>query len=175
MSVQDYGQRTYVDGEVIFKEGDRAAETYLIKSGNVRLSRLDDGETLEIDVVGTGHIFGEMAVISDMNRMASATAVGETVCTWMHRREIHQRIDKLNPDQQSALGFLITYCQDFLPFELEKNRPQDEDTAKRDLTARKMVNSGTRSATFSGLDAFLGGIFRCLLNYAKRRLPPSRR
>ena len=93
----------------------------------------------------------------------------------MHRRELHQRIVKLNPDQQSAIGFLITYCQDFLPFELEKNRPQDEETAIRDGTARQMVSAGTRGATFKNLDAFVAGIFKCLLNYAERRLPPTRR
>ena len=103
----DYVRQTYKNGEAIFKEGDRAGEAYLINSGEVRLHKFEDGEDHEIDLIGKGKIFGEMGVMSDMNRMASATAVGDVVVTTCHRRELVRRMDALNEDRRDALRFLI--------------------------------------------------------------------
>ena len=61
----------------IFKEGDSAEELYLIVSGKVRISRqlsdLVEGEEA-VAVLGPRQTFGEMGVIQDMVRSATATA-----------------------------------------------------------------------------------------------------
>ncbi|MEM7444419.1 MAG: cyclic nucleotide-binding domain-containing protein [Pseudomonadota bacterium] len=62
-------------GSVIFKEGDRGDQMYVLISGKVRLSH--GNRTLE--TVGDGGIFGEMALADPAPR--SATAVAETDCT----------------------------------------------------------------------------------------------
>ena len=59
-------------GEMIFKEGDSAAEFYVIKGGQVEI-RL--GNRL-LDSLETNDIFGEMALIDSAPR--SATAVAKT-------------------------------------------------------------------------------------------------
>jgi CRP/FNR family cyclic AMP-dependent transcriptional regulator len=59
-------------GEIIFKEGDEAHQLFVIKSGEVAIQ--SGNRTLA--ELSTNHIFGEMALIDDAPR--SATAVAKT-------------------------------------------------------------------------------------------------
>jgi CRP-like cAMP-binding protein len=58
-------------GEIIFKEGDEAHQLFVIKSGEVRIQ--SGNRTLA--ELSTNHIFGEMALIDDAPRSATAVAV----------------------------------------------------------------------------------------------------
>lgn len=169
----DYVRRTYQDGEPIFEEGDRAGEAFLINSGQVRIFKKEGSELSEIDVIGPGSIFGEMGVISDMNRMASAMAVGETELNCCHRRELKRRVDALDEDMRDALRFLIVYCQEFLPFELMTDRPDDAETRKRDTIAYHLVKGSQKPGELDQLDTFLRGLYKVLIGYTERRLPPG--
>ncbi len=61
--------------EVVFKEGDIGDAFYLIVTGSVRISTLVPGVGEEaLTVLGEGEYFGEMALIDDAPRSASAIA-----------------------------------------------------------------------------------------------------
>ena len=57
-------------GEPVFSAGDQAECVYVVRSGTVLLH---DGDR-EIETVGEGGIFGEMALVDGLGRSASATA-----------------------------------------------------------------------------------------------------
>ena len=173
MGMDSYGQKTFRDGEIVFTEGDPALQTYLIKAGRVRLWKADGDRAVEIDVIGAGQVFGEMAVISDQPRMASATAVGEVNCISINQMELHRRLGELTDQQKSALNFLIQYCREFLPFELHENRPTDADTLRRDKIARKLVSQKEQPPVTKKTDSILSGLYQALITYAERRLPPQ--
>jgi len=168
-----YSRQIFKDGATIFSQGDRAGEAYLIQKGNVRLQVNEKSQTREIDTVGPGKIFGEMGVISDMNRMATATAVGDVEVINCQRLELQRRIDELSEDRRDALRFLIVYCQDLLPFELMGARPDDEEMANRDKIAFYLIKDANTSSALNGLDPFLSGLYKVLIGYAERRLPPD--
>ena len=67
--------REFKAGEVIFKQGDPAAELYCVESGRVGLY-LGDRQLL---VVGPKGIFGEMSLIE--NEPRDATSIAETDVT----------------------------------------------------------------------------------------------
>ena len=169
----DYHRRKFKDGEIIFSEGDRAGEAFLVNSGQVRIHKTENGRILEIDIIGRGKIFGEMGVISDMNRMASANAVGETHVISCERNELLRRIDELHEDRRDALRFLIVYCQEFLPFELMDERPENDETQHRDEIAFNLVRESNKPDALDGLDAFLTSLYKVLIGYTERRLPPD--
>jgi CRP/FNR family cyclic AMP-dependent transcriptional regulator len=58
------------EGSPIFKEGDPGDFVYVVKSGEVDIKL---GDRL-VETIGPGGIFGELALISDEPRSASATA-----------------------------------------------------------------------------------------------------
>jgi CRP/FNR family transcriptional regulator, cyclic AMP receptor protein len=66
--------KTYAAGDVIFKEGDPGLFMYVVKDGKVELR----AEGLLLETVQSGDIFGEMALIE--NSVRSATAVAATDC-----------------------------------------------------------------------------------------------
>lgn len=60
--------------QIIFREGAKGDAGYLIKSGKVEISKLIDGKKLVLENLGPGSLFGEMALILDQDRAASAVA-----------------------------------------------------------------------------------------------------
>ncbi|MHC1739392.1 MAG: cyclic nucleotide-binding domain-containing protein [Ignavibacteriaceae bacterium] len=71
--------RTYSAGETIFLKGDPGISLYIIVAGTVAI--LDEGKSLKLKLAefSRGDFFGEIALIDNENR--SASAVAETKCT----------------------------------------------------------------------------------------------
>ena len=71
-------ERTYQPGEVIFREGDPGAGMYIIKKGAVRVVISVPGGERELIKLADRQFFGEMALLDDAPRSASAVAVERT-------------------------------------------------------------------------------------------------
>ena len=67
------GSRSFKAGETIFRTGDAASELFVVQSGNVEI-RIGDRV---IETVPENGIFGEMALIDDAPRSATAVAAGD--------------------------------------------------------------------------------------------------
>lgn len=67
-------------GQVIFREGDTSQEAYRILRGRVEISILADGKPVILAQLGEGDIFGEMAMVDERPRSASAQALEVTEC-----------------------------------------------------------------------------------------------
>lgn len=59
-------------GELLFREGDTGKEMFVIQAGKVRLSRIIRGQEKVIAELGAGEFFGEMSIINDKPRNATA-------------------------------------------------------------------------------------------------------
>jgi CRP-like cAMP-binding protein len=71
--------RRYADGERIFKEGDPSLGMYIIKGGAVNIVRqVPDGPPQLLATLTNGDFFGEIGLIDDAPRSATAIAYGET-------------------------------------------------------------------------------------------------
>merc|ERR1712110_494429 len=72
----------FTDGNTIIKQGDTKTDYfYMLMEGEVRFTVEDEsGEEKEIKRSGPGSYFGELALITDKPRAATAYAVGNTKC-----------------------------------------------------------------------------------------------
>ncbi len=61
-------------GDMIFSEGDIGTEMYIIQTGTVELLKSMGGETRVLATLEKGDFFGEMSVLEDLPRTASARA-----------------------------------------------------------------------------------------------------
>ncbi len=69
---QKFGKDVF-RGEVLFREGDKGSEMYVLQAGKIAITkRIRDVEQVIVSL-GPGEFFGEMAIISNRPRNASAT------------------------------------------------------------------------------------------------------
>ena len=61
-------------GDIIFSEGEIGTEMYIIQSGTVELLKEIGGDTRVLSTLEKGDFFGEMSVLEDLPRSASARA-----------------------------------------------------------------------------------------------------
>jgi CRP/FNR family cyclic AMP-dependent transcriptional regulator len=73
-------QKTYEAGDVIFDEGQTGKVMYILVEGVVEICKKTlEGKTLLKVVDQKNEVFGEMALIDDLPRSASATAIEQTL------------------------------------------------------------------------------------------------
>jgi CRP-like cAMP-binding protein len=65
----------FASGEVIFSEGDAGAEMFILQSGRVEILKLIGGEERRLAVLEKGDFFGEMAMLEELPRNATARAL----------------------------------------------------------------------------------------------------
>lgn len=68
-------RRAYQAGEKLFEEGQSGKAVFIIKSGKVELTRQTQDGFRKLGILGPGQMFGEMALLEQMNRTATATVV----------------------------------------------------------------------------------------------------
>lgn len=69
-------KEVFEPGQVIFEEGTTGAKMYVIIDGKVKITQRDaSGTSRDIKTFGEGDCFGEMAIIDNSPRSASATAM----------------------------------------------------------------------------------------------------
>jgi CRP-like cAMP-binding protein len=69
-------EKSYNPGEIVFCEYEKGDEFYIVKEGKIRITKIQDNKEKTLDVFEPPSIFGEMAIIEDAPR--SATAIAET-------------------------------------------------------------------------------------------------
>lgn len=88
--------RTYSAGETIFLKGDPGISLYIIISGNVAI--LDEGQSLKLKLAefSRGDFFGEIALIDNENRSASAVAETKSTLAAIFKPDLDEFMHK-NP------------------------------------------------------------------------------
>jgi CRP-like cAMP-binding protein len=101
--------RRFSNGQIIFHRGDPGGLLYIITKGKVKITySTADGQEALLAILGVGDFFGELALLDDSPRSASAEAIGETETYTLHRDRFMQFIRE-NPD--FALHVLHTLAQ----------------------------------------------------------------
>ncbi|MBN1983843.1 MAG: cyclic nucleotide-binding domain-containing protein [Chitinivibrionales bacterium] len=89
--------RQYRPAEPVFCEGVPGAGLYIVKEGEVSIrKKLDDTKELELALITSRHFFGEMALIDEMPRSASAIAKTATTLLAFSQPDL-ENIKERNP------------------------------------------------------------------------------
>jgi len=79
--------RRFTDDDVIFSKGDDGDGLYGILDGRVRIFSGDaEGREITLNILDTGDLFGEIALIDGKSRSADAAAIGTTTLFHIPRR-----------------------------------------------------------------------------------------
>ena len=71
-------QRTLEAGEIVFRQGEKGIDLFVIQSGTVEISRGEGEHRTVMATLRQGDFFGEMSVLESMPRDADAVAVTRT-------------------------------------------------------------------------------------------------
>jgi CRP-like cAMP-binding protein len=83
-----FHKRKFADDEIIFEIGTPGLGAYAILNGEVRIIGEKKGVLVELARLREGGFFGEMSLIDDSRRSATAMAVGETYLIGFFRPQL---------------------------------------------------------------------------------------
>lgn len=137
---RDLKQRSYDAGETVFFQGDPGNAVYLVKSGTIRIYvHAEDGQEISVVLYGAGDLFGEMSLLDQMPRSASAVAMESTVLWVMAGDDFYRH---LYTSHQLALNVMLT-----LSTRLRETNEAIKSLASLDVTrriAKKLLSLGVR-------------------------------
>lgn len=91
-------QRHFEENQVIFHRGDPGGLLYIISEGKVKITHgTPEGQEALLAILGTGDFFGELALLDDAPRSATAVAMERTQALTLHRDEFLNFLGK-NPE-----------------------------------------------------------------------------
>tara|TARA_Y100000588_G_scaffold333645_1_gene372653 strand:- start:321 stop:692 length:372 start_codon:yes stop_codon:yes gene_type:complete len=86
--IDDLETVTFNKGDVIFEQGALANRAYIIHKGIVMVTSSRGGQEIVVDSLRRGDFVGEMALVDDKPRSATAIAGEETVCAVITKEEL---------------------------------------------------------------------------------------
>lgn len=101
-------EEKYKPGDLLFKEGDRPDAFYVVKSGEVRILKKKEGADHLLATLIGGDFFGEMGVIEDSPRYASAIVEKNSVLLKVKRTDFDAMMAR-NPS--TALKIMATVAR----------------------------------------------------------------
>src|SRR5512146_1829265 len=84
-------------GQTLFREGDAATTAFLIERGTLRVTTERDGAPIVLGDLHAGALIGEMAVLDDAPRAATATALEPCVLMAVDRGQFGERLAAADP------------------------------------------------------------------------------
>jgi EAL domain-containing protein (putative c-di-GMP-specific phosphodiesterase class I) len=94
-------------GKTVFREGDRGYCAYLIEKGRVEISVTRSDARIVLGHRGQGEVFGEMAIIDDKPRSATATAISDCTLVAITREQLTRRLENSDPILRMCLSVIL--------------------------------------------------------------------
>ena len=115
--------QTFSSGSRIFSEGDKGDVAYVIESGQIEISRAEQGV---LAVLTEGQLFGEIALIDDTPRTATAIALDDAVLTVVSREQLLERLERAEPMLRMLIKVILSRYTKGVRSMLEAGKDKDE-------------------------------------------------
>ena len=90
-----FGEKSFKAGDCVVSEGSPGNTLYFVRSGTLSLTRkVDDSKSMEVASLGSGDVFGEMALLTDTPRSVTVTATEKTTMLVLTRESLEELRDK---------------------------------------------------------------------------------
>lgn len=101
-------RKVFAASQFIFKQGDEGDRAYFLQKGEVEIIQHREGFPDRIlGVIGEGGIFGEMALVDDQPRMASARATRPTTVIVIGREAFKAKLARTDPFIRGLLNIFV--------------------------------------------------------------------
>jgi len=96
-------RKVFYAGTKIFAEGDKGDRAFLIQDGQVEIIK----NGVPLATLGRGELFGEMALVDDQPRMASAQALTDVSVVIINRDNFREKLAKSDPFIRGLLNIFV--------------------------------------------------------------------
>ncbi len=145
------GSRVYQDGQVIFCENEPGNDLYILQKGKVRITKYIQGNDVQLNVMKPGDIFGEMALLENKPRSASATAIDETELLVINKQNFELMTEKQPQLMTRIITILSERIWNAYRKLLNSNLP-DLNSRILDMLMILLEKSKSKIGTNSGFD-----------------------
>ncbi|MES2684523.1 MAG: EAL domain-containing protein [Pseudomonadota bacterium] len=111
---EDRLRRQLATGEVLFRQGQQGHAAFVIESGVIEIFSERDEVRQVIARLGVNDIFGEMALLGDAVRTASACAVEPTQLLVVTHEHLNERLLGADPMTRHLLRTVVLRCREML-------------------------------------------------------------
>src|SRR3989338_11500085 len=141
-------EKVYSAGEVLIVQDDLTDNAYIICSGVVRVYRLsEEGEEINIAIIGAGEIVGELSLLDDKPRSAYVETIQETKALVFSK---HEFLSLLTEHPLIAVNLLKA-----LATRIRENSSRLESLISKSLTERSLLTIQTLAPYFPNGDVTL--------------------
>ena len=106
--INEANRQHFNEGQHIFREGEVGDSAFIVFDGSVAIYRLTEDSEELLATLAKGAMFGEMALIDDDTRMASAKAVdGPAELLVVSRAMFQKKMDVLDPFTRGLIKLLV--------------------------------------------------------------------
>ncbi|MDA0241716.1 MAG: cyclic nucleotide-binding domain-containing protein [Proteobacteria bacterium] len=107
-----FERRSYSENHHLFREQEVGDHAFILEEGTVEITRLSGSKEVVLGTIHKGGMFGEMALIDDSPRMASARAVGGPVKVMVISRDAFKdRVEGLDPFTKALVAILSDHVR----------------------------------------------------------------
>lgn len=157
--------KTYSTRQRIYKMGDAGGRAYILVSGNVRVTTVDDDhQDVVVDEPLPGEFFGFASMLDQTDHQTSAIALGESVCIEVDRNDINvllARKPHAGMDMLAVLGRQFHAAQQLVRIRAMRN--PNEVIEEKETWGERTADS---VAQFGGSWAFIVSFGAVLAAYA---------
>ncbi len=140
------GEVHFNDDEDIFLEGDNGDAAYLIIDGKVKIHSMGK----QIAIRGVGEFFGEMAIIDDGSRSATATSMGESVLLRIDRDDFFSVLQNNIRFLCNLLKALVSRLRNDINVAVEATRMKQDLLRARELQVNILPSDDLHYTSPSG-------------------------
>jgi len=106
MSKLPFNRLVYYKDQTIFSQGDPGDRMYYVEHGRVRIWRRAGERFVTLAEITDGGIFGEMVLIDDQPRSASATAMEDSTLQIIPGDIVKEKLAKTDPFMRKLITIL---------------------------------------------------------------------
>jgi len=162
--------RTFAARQRIYKMGDPGGQAYVMVSGKVRVSTIDeDHQDVIVDEPARGEFFGFASMLDQTPHQTNATAIEEAVCMEVDRKDIAvllERKPQAGMDMLTVLGRQFHASQQLVRIRAQRN---PNEVIEAEMTPGERVADAV--AKFGGSWTFIISflvvlVIYCIINVA---------
>jgi sigma-B regulation protein RsbU (phosphoserine phosphatase) len=142
------------DNEDIFLEGDSGYDIYLIVHGQVMISTMGKQIALRMD----NEFFGEMAIIDDRPRSATATSRRDSVLLKIERNEFYHVMQNNIGFMRNLLKALVSRLRDDINQAVEATRMKQDLVRAHELQVNILPSSDLNHISSNGSSIQISGV-----------------